>query len=152
MSHPEQNDTKFSRKGGSVYEALCHTKAHPSAETLYQQLREQFPNLSRTTVYTNLHRLREQGNIICVGVVEGAERYDANVSPHPHFFCDRCSAVLDLEGLPEQNELNRMAEERNGVRVLGHELSFHGLCPVCLSAEEQGTQCQIIINNTEEKS
>lgn len=139
MNRTEESGTKFSRKGSSVYAALCNTKAHPSAETLYQQLKAQYPNLSRTTVYTNLNRLRAQGNVICVGVVDGAERFDANVSPHPHFFCDRCGAVLDLEGLPEQTELCRAAEERNGVRVLGHELSFRGLCADCLSAEEQRT-------------
>ena len=137
MSDPNKAGTKFSRKGGSVYEALCGTKAHPSAESLYRQLREQYPNLSRTTVYTNLNRLREQGSIICVGVVDGAERYDATVAPHPHFFCDRCGAVIDVEGLPELGNLIQEAEAHNAFRIQGFELSFRGLCEKCAAAERE---------------
>ena len=139
MSHPENGGTKFSRKGGSVYALLCETKAHPSAESLYQQLREQYPNLSRTTVYTNLNRLREQGSVVSVGTVDGVERYDAAVQPHPHFFCDRCGAVLDVEGLPELEHLIQEAEAHNAFQVRGFELRFRGLCETCAAAEREKT-------------
>lgn len=134
--------TKFTRKGGSVYEALSATKAHPSAEALYQLLRKTYPNLSRTTVYTNLNRLRKQGSVISVGVVDGCERYDANTLPHPHFFCDRCGAVIDVEGLPNLLSLERAAESRYRFRVMGHELSFHGLCEKCAAQNEKNEENQ----------
>ena len=136
MSHPENGGTKFSRKGSSIYEALCATDRHPSAETLYRQLRETFPNLSRTTVYTNLNRLREQGSVICVGVVDGCERYDANTTPHPHFFCDRCGAVLDFHGLEGLQELIRGAERDSACRIQGYDLRFHGLCAACAAEQD----------------
>ena len=94
-------ETKYARKGSAVYSALAATKLHPSAETLYRDLQEIYPNISRTTVYANLTKLREEGSVICVGVVDGRERYDANTRPHPHFICEQCGAVLDVEGLPE---------------------------------------------------
>lgn len=137
MSHPDSGGTKFSRKGGSVYDALCHTKAHPSAETLYQTLKKTYPNLSRTTVYTNLNRLQAEGSVTCVGVVDGSERYDANTAPHPHFFCEKCGAVMDVEGLPEIGHLIQEAESHNAFRVQGYELSFHGLCERCAAAERE---------------
>ena len=139
MSHPKDGGTKFSRKGGSVYEALCRTKAHPSAETLYQELKKTYPNLSRTTVYTNLNRLQAEGSVTCVGVVDGAERYDANTLPHPQFFCERCGAVIDVEGLPELQHLIQEAEAHNAFRVRGFELSFRGLCEACAAAEREKT-------------
>ena len=124
-------ETKYARKGSAVYAALAATKLHPSADTLYRDLQETYPNISRTTVYANLTKLREEGNVICVGVVDGRERYDANTVPHPHFICEQCGAVLDVEGLPQPPSLDRQAEEKNPFKVRGHELIFRGLCGAC---------------------
>ena len=88
-------------------------------------------NISRTTVYANLTKLREDGSVICVGVVDGRERYDANTKPHPHFICDKCGKVLDVVGLPEPPSLDRQAEETNPIKVSYHELVFRGLCGEC---------------------
>lgn len=131
-------DTKYARKGSAVYAALAATKSHPSADSLYQELRKSYPNISRTTVYANLSRLREEGSVICVGVVNGRERYDAVTDPHPHFICSVCGAVLDVEGLPDTRQLDREAEAHNPVHVDFHELTFRGVCQSCdhLSSEE----------------
>ncbi len=126
-------ETKYARKGSAVYAALASTKAHPSADTLYQELRKTYPNISRTTVYANLSRLREEGSVICVGVVNGRERYDAVTYPHPHFICSVCGAVLDVEGLSDTLELDREAEAHNPVHVDFHELTFRGVCRSCSS-------------------
>ena len=124
-------ETKYARKGSAVYAALAATKLHPSAEKLFRDLQETYPNISRTTVYANLTKLREDGSIICVGVVDGRERYDANTAPHPHFICNRCGTVLDVMGLPEPPSLDRQAEENNPIKVSCHELIFRGLCADC---------------------
>ena len=124
-------ETKCARKGSAVYSALAATKLHPSADTLYRDLQEIYPNISRTTVYANLTKLREEGSVICVGVVDGRERYDANTRPHPHFICEQCGAVLDVEGLPEPPSLDRQAEATNPIKVSYHELIFRGLCGEC---------------------
>lgn len=128
---PSRRGTKYARKGSAVYLALLGTKSHPSADSLYQSLRETYPNISRTTVYSNLSRLREDGNVICVGVVNGSERFDAVTEPHPHFICDGCGMVLDLSGLPDTTMLDRAAEEHNPIQVRSHELCFRGLCRAC---------------------
>ena len=129
-------ETKYARKGSAVYSTLAATKLHPSADTLYRDLQETYPHISRTTVYANLTKLREEGSVICVGVVDGRERYDANTRPHPHFVCERCGAVLDVEGLPEPPSLDRQAEEFNPIRVSYHELVFRGLCEACAGSKE----------------
>ena len=128
-------ETKYARKGSAVYAALAETKRHPSADTLYRQLRETYPSISRTTVYANLTKLREEGGAVCVAVVDGRERYDANTSPHPHFICESCGEVLDLDGLPDLQYLDRLAEEANQLRVNCHELTFRGTCPTCIKKE-----------------
>jgi Fur family peroxide stress response transcriptional regulator len=127
----EPLETKYARKGSAVYSALAATKLHPSADTLYRDLQKVYPNISRTTVYANLTKLREEGSVICVGVVDGRERYDANTRPHPHFICEQCGTVLDVKGLPEPPSLDRQAEVTNPIKVSYHELIFRGLCGEC---------------------
>ena len=129
-------ETKYARKGSAVYAALAATKLHPSADTLYRDLQKVYPSISRTTVYANLTKLREEGSVICVGVVDGRERFDANTSPHPHFICDQCGTVLDVEGLPKPPSLDRQAEEHNPIHVSYHELVFRGLCDACAACEK----------------
>ena len=130
-------ETKYARKGSAVYAALAAIRLHPSADTLYRSLQATYPNISRTTVYSNLTKLREEGSVICVGVVDGRERFDANTRPHPHFICDRCGAVLDVHGLPEPLSLDRQAEERNPIKVSYHELIFRGLCGECANSNQE---------------
>ena len=48
----------------TIYEYLCVTKAHPSAEMIYLDLKESNPNLSLGTVYRNLKQLEEIGKVI----------------------------------------------------------------------------------------
>ena len=130
-------ESKFSRKAEAVYAALAGTKAHPSAEQLYLSLKEVYPNISKTTVYSNLAKLRDDGAVVCVAVVDGRERFDANTMAHPHFICSCCGSVLDLEGLPDVSSLPRAAEAHNAVRISSLELVFRGLCGNCCTG---GTQ------------
>ncbi len=132
-------ESKFSRKAEAVYAALAETKAHPSAEQLYLTLKEVYPNISKTTVYSNLAKLRDDGSVICVAVVDGRERFDANTMAHPHFICSRCGSVLDLKGLPDVSGLPRSAETNNPVRVSSLELVFRGLCNGCSGETRQST-------------
>ena len=139
--------SKYDRKGREVYAALAETKEHPSAETLFERLRARFPNISLNTVYRNIARLRREGNAVCVAVVDGQERYDAKTEPHPHFICDRCGAVIDMDMAAEPPELDKSAEALSGMRIRCHELVFRGLCRNCAITESETTE-----NKQEEKS
>ena len=80
----------------NIYEYLCGTKEHPSAEMIYNDLKGDSPNLSLGTVYRNLKQLEELGRIIRVTNVNNHERYDANCEDHVHFVCERCGRVIDI--------------------------------------------------------
>ena len=87
----------FSRKRQAILEALRSTKIHPTAEWVHQTLKNDYPDLSLGTVYRNLAQFKEEGIILSMGVINGQERFDANVSPHSHFICNCCGAVIDIE-------------------------------------------------------
>lgn len=121
---------KYSRQREALLSLLRNTKTHPTAEWLYMELKQEFPNISLATVYRNLNQLSAAGEIIRLDVGTGTEHFDATTENHYHFVCRRCSAVLDLD-LPPMAQLDHAVEEHSGVRVETHSLLFYGLCKHC---------------------
>ena len=54
---------KYSRQRESIKEYLMSTKEHPTADMVYQHVREQYPKVSLGTVYRNLNLLAELGEV-----------------------------------------------------------------------------------------
>ena len=46
---------KYSRQREAIKEFLMTRKDHPTADVVYMNVRQEFPNISLGTVYRNLH-------------------------------------------------------------------------------------------------
>ena len=123
---------KSSRKRDAILEAIKSTTEHPNAEWVYAKVKPCFPELSFATVYRNIKVFVEDGDIICVGTVNGQERYDGNTRPHIHFICNGCGRVMDVGLYGKEETLYERLEDELGVKVITHNLSFSGLCSECL--------------------
>ena len=126
-----ERKTKHFRKRDAILNCVCSTTEHPSAEWVYEHVKEEIPDISLATVYRNLSFFKEQGKIISLGTVNGVERFDGNTNPHVHFICTGCDRVLDLLGMKVPEELNNAASKESGGQVTGCQLSFTGLCENC---------------------
>lgn len=124
-----------SKKREAMLELMKSTRTHPSADWIYQNMREQFPDVSLGTVYRNLNQLREEGIVKSVGVVNGQERFDAFTLPHSHFVCSRCDAVIDLPNCVPEGMVRSLAEEYGFVEK-SSELHVYGVCADCAHREE----------------
>ena len=118
---------RHSHQRDLIYQAVCDSCEHPTADMVYQQLKPENPNLSLGTVYRNLNVLAEEGMIIRMPFP--VERYDGKLKVHPHFCCDRCGAVNDLD-LPYDYSLDSRVEAK-GYEVKSHSILFTGLCDKC---------------------
>ena len=127
--------TKHFRKRDAILTYLQGTTAHPSAEMVYADLKQQIPDLSLGTVYRNLNLFKEQGLAITVGTVKGVERFDGNTNPHVHFFCTDCGAVLDLPKMDVPQQLVSTAAGQIGGTVEQCQMTFTGLCRDCVPAK-----------------
>ena len=123
------------RKRNAILSYLQCTDAHPSAETIFSDLKQQIPDLSIGTVYRNLTHFRQQGLVSVIATVNGVERFDANTDPHVHFICEGCDAVVDLHQLSTPQALCSEAENSIGCTVSGCQLSFTGKCRSCLNTQ-----------------
>ena len=127
---------KHFRKRDAILTCLRSTKVHPSAEWVYEQLKAEHSDISLATVYRNLARFKERGDIVSLGTVGGIERFDGNTEPHVHFICTDCDSVLDLEGIVVPEELSTTVSRTVGAQVSGCQLTFTGKCNQCISTEE----------------
>ena len=119
------------RKRTAILSFLRQTKDHPSAEMVYNHLKQEIPDLSLGTVYRNLSMFKARGEIISLGTVNGVERFDGNTEPHVHFICNGCDAVTDLPQIQVPEELNRQVNEATGGKTETCHLTFTGLCKEC---------------------
>jgi len=124
--------TRYSKKREAILAAIRSTDCHPSAEWVYQTLKPTHPDLSLGTVYRNLTFFQQCGDIQSVGVVKGQERFDGDITPHSHFICNRCGAVIDLPQINLDSELTQNVSEQYGLAVERHELTFYGTCQTCI--------------------
>jgi Fur family peroxide stress response transcriptional regulator len=131
-------ERKHSKKRDEILAVIKSAGSHPSAQWVYNKLRPRIPGLSLGTVYRNIALFREEGVVASVGVIDGEERFDGDVSPHPHFVCCRCGRVMDLP-CPGDTTLRRIAEIAGAEGpeafpgVIDYRKTvFNGLCRDCL--------------------
>lgn len=121
---------KYSRQRESIKLYLDLHRTHPTAETVYLDIKKEYPNISLGTVYRNLNLLADMGEILRISPDNGPDRYDGNANPHYHFVCTECGKVLDIE-MNSQIQLNKIAAEHFDGKIISHVTHFFGLCPKC---------------------
>ena len=132
-----QPSNKHFRKRDAILSCLQQSKAHPSAETIFTQLKPQIPDLSMGTVYRNLSLFKQQGLAASIATVNGTERFDGNTAPHVHFLCTQCDAVIDLDEIAVPASLSAAAQSCSGGSVESCSLSFTGVCRECLKKNQK---------------
>lgn len=130
---------KYSRQREVIKNFLMTRKDHPTADVVYMNVRESFPNISLGTVYRNLQLLTELGEIQKLNVGDGADHFDGDVSPHYHFICKDCGSVIDLQ-MGNIDTIKDIAGVNFDGQIAGHITYFYGLCGNCCreaSAEKE---------------
>ena len=121
---------KYSRQREAIKEYLANTKEHPTADTIYRNIRAIYPNISLGTVYRNLNLLVERGEIIKINGIDGSDRYDGNIHDHYHFICKKCQRVLDID-MDAVDSINEQAGKNFPGKIEGHIAYFYGVCNEC---------------------
>ena len=122
---------KHSRQRDMILEFLMTRKDHPTADVVYMNVRQQYPNISLGTVYRNLTLLADIGEIQRLRLGDGVDHFDADTSEHYHFICNDCGSVIDLEMDSIESITEIAAKHFNGY-VAGHVTHFYGSCENCI--------------------
>jgi len=120
---------RATRQLTAVYDVLVAAQDHPTADQVFQRVRDLLPRVSLGTVYRNLDKLRADGRLRVVRLGDGQAHYDAMTGDHDHFVCERCGSVLDLPRTAAR--LDTGALHGSGCVVRWQTTSIYGLCAPC---------------------
>jgi len=112
-----------------VWDAVKDETSHPTADQIYEKVREELPNISLGTVYRNLQKLAADGKLQVVNI-DRTQHFDPIVERHQHFICERCSRVYDIF-LEQNDEPGVFVLPDTGFAVTSHQLSLYGTCKDC---------------------
>ena len=125
----------YSRQRESIKEYLMSTKEHPTAEVVYQHVREENPKISLGTVYRNLTLLVELGEVRKISTGDGTDHFDADTSAHSHYFCRCCHRLMDVDVTPSVDQI--LAASSAGIGTVEQaSLLFIGICKDCVINNE----------------
>ena len=118
-----------------IFQVLEGNGSHPSADEVYDRVKVSMPDISLATVYNTLRELVELGEVRALDLGEGKSRYDPDTANHHHLTCVRCRSVVDV--VCDAHAFELAPEQRHGHRILGADVTFYGVCPLCLDQEHE---------------
>ena len=113
----------------AIFEQLRSRKDHPSAEMVFNELKEDFPSLTLVTVYNTLQKLELSGLCIKVNPLHSSARYDGNIEEHYHAICINCQKVVDVFDASVSIKLPEWVSGE--FVVFNQSVNFFGLCKRC---------------------
>lgn len=114
-----------------ILNVLKGMKTHPTADELYEKVRNEMPRISLGTVYRNLMMLAELGVVRKLETAGKQMRFDGDLSPHVHIRCRRCGRVDDIWADPISIPEHMKTIDFRGYQVTGYALEYEGVCPDC---------------------
>lgn len=131
----------------AIYEALVTQPTHPSAEEIYQRVREQYPMMSPATVYNTLQLLVKLGLASELGF-HGETRYDGNTHAHANVLCVHCRRIFDVDD-DLLGQVFESVRERSRFTLFGQRHEFFGICPEC---RERGVDPEQVLESQDEEA
>ena len=127
QKHP---NLRMTRQRRVILEELRKVKTHPSADEIYEIVRKRLPRISLGTVYRNLEKLSESGDIQKLEPGSSLKRFDGDPTDHCHIRCVRCDRIADAPMAPDL-KIDLARVNSTDFEIIGHRLEFLGMCPIC---------------------
>ena len=126
----KQNGLATTHQRMVIYRVLVQSDDHPSPEAVYERVSREIPEISRATVYKNIHTFLDAGMLREVNELHQTSRLDANLERHHHLICTSCRKVVDIQA--EELDSIRISEpELDGFQIKEYRVEARGLCPAC---------------------
>jgi Fur family peroxide stress response transcriptional regulator len=139
MMENEQSNTEdaLRRRGLSlttqrriILQELSGRKDHPTAEQVYESVRDRLPGLSKATVYRVLDTLVQAGAARKVFHQGAIVRYDPMTARHHHLICQGCGKLFDIESSMNE-DIGLDTVTVSGFQITDYTINFTGICSKC---------------------
>jgi Fur family transcriptional regulator, peroxide stress response regulator len=112
----------------AICQALAIRFDHPTAQSVYRQVKSTYPSLSMTTVYQTLDTLLRIGAITSLGTAgDDAVHFEVNTDPHINLACLTCHRIRDLNSRAIR-DLEAEVQQAIGSKVLSGRVVYYSEC------------------------
>ena len=128
----------FSKGRDAVFVEVMRAHGHFTAEELAKICAAKKLAVSRATVYRSLRELLESGIIRETAFGDKHHHFEHvyDEKPHHHAQCVRCHTFIEFPDRHEDKVYHPILEKQ-GFKILGHEMHFYGVCRQCQKVRNQ---------------
>jgi Fur family peroxide stress response transcriptional regulator len=126
----QEHHLKVTPQRIAIYRELLNSETHPAADTIYQIVKKEYPNISFDTVNRTLLTFAKIGIVEVVATFGGAKRFDPNVTNHHHIHCTQCGKILDFYSRAYDN-LSVPDGVYEQFQVISKRVVLKGICKEC---------------------
>ena len=123
----------YSKQREELLLVLEKLKIHPTAEEIYQKLKDNNSTSSRGTVYRNLKDLVEEEIIMKIPIIDGADRYDYPCENHNHIVCKKCGKVKDFKYDFNSKKILKEIKNQTKMDTNLETIITYGVCEDCMN-------------------
>lgn len=106
-----------------IADYLVHDLGHPSADDVYEAVKDRLPACSKATIYNTLNTLVDAGVICAISTEPGKTRYDANMHAHHHFVDTKTGTIHDIPW----EQVPALCEGLGaGYKIHDYQITFYG--------------------------
>lgn len=116
----------MTQNGKMILDIVEKSENHPTAEDIFNSLRDASVRMSMATVYNNLNSLVQEGRIRRLIIDGKTERYD-RTARHDHMVCSKCGKIRDLW----MSDLTGLLEQASGEKIGAYDLNIYYVCEEC---------------------
>ena len=135
----------------AIYRELLDLNIHPTADAVYQIVKNEYPNISFDTVNRTLVTLAVIGLVDVVETFGGAKRFDPNVADHHHLHCTRCGKIFDFHNQGYDN-LEVPKDIQSRFQVASKRVVLRGICIGCVREQPQSASTSTNFNKRKENT
>ncbi len=114
----------------------AHAEQRFTAREIYEQILEAQPGVNRVTIYRNLERLCEEGELVCYREANQDAWYyqysggHGQCNTHMHAQCSECGRIFHLE-MPFVNQFEQDLKNTYGLDIDSAKTIIIGKCKEC---------------------
>ena len=127
----KMKDIRLTPQRLAIFEMIFENKNHPSAEDVYQSIKEKFPTISLATVYKTFSLLKNE-NLVSEIPVGTFSRFDPNKNVHINVICPNCNRITDLDSETVKGFYKELEEELGG-GIIDQQFNVFKKCSTCLA-------------------
>ena len=129
ISYLKENAHRITNERFLILDAALNIKGHFDADELYLQMKNDYINVSRATVYKTLELMSECHILTKHNFKGDRTRYETKIgrNQHYHIICVPCNKITEFES-PMIEEIQDQIGKDNNLKIVDHTFQVFAKC------------------------